>query len=35
MGYAATQSWVLFAIIFVVTFIQWRLNERRTRGIDG
>jgi multiple sugar transport system permease protein len=35
MGYAATQSWVLFAIIFVVTFIQWRLNERRTRALDG
>lgn len=35
MGYAATQSWVLFAIIFVVTFIQWRLNRKRNYGFEG
>jgi len=35
MGYAAAQSWVLFAIIFTVTFIQWRLNERRSRGLGA
>jgi multiple sugar transport system permease protein len=28
MGYAATVSWVLFAIIFVVTLIQWQ-NQKR------
>lgn len=35
MGYAATQSWVLFAIIFVVTFIQWRLNRERNYGFES
>lgn len=35
MGYAATQSWVLFAIIFVVTFIQWRLNKERSYGYEN
>jgi multiple sugar transport system permease protein len=28
MGYAAAMSWVLFAIIFVITFIQLRLQNR-------
>jgi multiple sugar transport system permease protein len=28
MGYAATLSWVLFAIIFVITIIQLRLQKR-------
>jgi multiple sugar transport system permease protein len=28
MGYAATVSWVLFAIIFVVTIIQWQSQKR-------
>jgi multiple sugar transport system permease protein len=34
MGYAATQSWVLFAIIFAVTFVQWRMNSERNHGFD-
>lgn len=28
MGYAAAVSWVLFAIIFVVTLIQWQSQKR-------
>jgi multiple sugar transport system permease protein len=28
MGYAATVSWVLFAIIFIVTMIQWQFQKR-------
>ncbi|TVY10937.1 carbohydrate ABC transporter permease [Paenibacillus cremeus] len=28
MGYAATVSWVLFAIIFVITLIQWQGQKR-------
>lgn len=28
MGYAATLSWVLFAIIFVITIVQFRLQKR-------
>ncbi len=28
MGYAATMSWVLFAVIFAITFIQIRLQKR-------
>lgn len=28
MGYAAAMSWVLFAIIFVVTIIQWQGQKR-------
>ncbi|WP_135555704.1 carbohydrate ABC transporter permease [Paenibacillus cymbidii] len=28
MGYAAAMSWVLFAIIFVVTIIQWQSQKR-------
>ena len=35
MGYAATQSWVLFALIFAVTIVQWRLNRDRGHGIDS
>lgn len=35
MGYAAAQSGVLFVIIFVVTLIQWRLNERRMHGLEN
>jgi ABC-type sugar transport system permease subunit len=35
MGYAAAQSWVLFLIIFVVTFIQWRLNRERNYGLES
>jgi ABC-type sugar transport system permease subunit len=29
MGYAAALSWILFAIIFVVTLVQWRYAERK------
>lgn len=35
MGYAALQSWVLFAIIFGVTLVQWRLNKERNYGLEG
>lgn len=28
MGYASSMSWVLFALIFVITFIQFRLQKR-------
>ena len=28
MGYASAMSWVLFVIIFVVTFVQLRLQKR-------
>jgi len=28
MGYASAMSWVLFAIIFVITFVQLRLQKR-------
>lgn len=28
MGYAATVSWVLFAIIFIITIIQWQSQKR-------
>jgi multiple sugar transport system permease protein len=28
MGYASAMSWVLFALIFVITFIQLRLQKR-------
>ncbi|WP_127587159.1 carbohydrate ABC transporter permease [Paenibacillus koleovorans] len=28
MGYAATVSWILFAIIFVITLIQWQTQKR-------
>jgi multiple sugar transport system permease protein len=28
MGYAATMSWVLFAVIFVITIMQFRLQKR-------
>ncbi len=28
MGYASTLSWVLFAMVFVVTYIQWHLQKR-------
>lgn len=28
MGYAATMSWVLFAVIFAITFVQIRLQKR-------
>ena len=28
MGYAATVSWVLFVLIFVVTLVQWRSQRR-------
>ncbi|MDF2815627.1 MAG: sugar transporter permease, partial [Paenibacillus sp.] len=28
MGYAATVSWVLFAIIFAITIIQWQGQKR-------
>lgn len=27
MGYAATMSWVLFAVIFVITLVQFRLQK--------
>jgi ABC-type sugar transport system permease subunit len=29
MGYAAALSWILFAIIFVVTLAQWRYAEKK------
>ncbi len=28
MGYASAMAWILFAIIAVVTFIQWKLQKR-------
>lgn len=28
MGYAATMSWVLFGVIFVITLVQFRLQKR-------
>jgi multiple sugar transport system permease protein len=28
MGYASAMSWVLFAVIFLITFIQFRLQKR-------
>jgi len=28
MGYAATLSWVLFAVIFAITVVQLRLQKR-------
>ena len=28
MGYASAQAWVLFAIILILTLIQWRLSKR-------
>jgi multiple sugar transport system permease protein len=28
MGYASAMSWVLFAVIFLITFIQFRLQRR-------
>jgi multiple sugar transport system permease protein len=28
MGYASAMSWVLFVIIFIVTFMQLRLQKR-------
>jgi multiple sugar transport system permease protein len=32
MGYAALIAWILFAIIFVVTLLQWRLARDRGYG---
>jgi ABC-type sugar transport system permease subunit len=29
MGYASAMSWVLFAVIFAITLIQFRLLGRR------
>ena len=28
MGYASAMAWILFAIIAVVTFVQWKLQKR-------
>ncbi|HZG76753.1 MAG TPA: sugar ABC transporter permease [Paenibacillus sp.] len=28
MGYAASFSWILFAIIFLFTFVQWKLQKK-------
>jgi len=28
MGYASAMSWVLFALIFAITFVQLRLQKR-------
>lgn len=28
-GYASSMSWILFAVIFTVTYIQWQLRKRR------
>ena len=28
MGYASAMAWVLFAIIFAVTFVQWKIRKR-------
>lgn len=32
MGYAAVQAWVLFAFIFAVTLVQWRLAQEHGYG---
>jgi ABC-type sugar transport system permease subunit len=29
MGYASAMSWVLFAVIFLITLLQFRLLGRR------
>jgi len=29
MGYAAALAWILFALIFIVTLVQWRFAERK------
>lgn len=34
MGYASLQAWVLFAFIFAVTFMQWRLARERGYGFE-
>ncbi len=34
MGYAALQAWVLFAFIFAVTLIQWRLAREHGYGFQ-
>lgn len=34
MGYAALQAWVLFAFIFAVTIIQWRLAQEHGYGFQ-
>jgi multiple sugar transport system permease protein len=34
MGYASLQAWVLFAVIFVVTLVQWRLGQERGYGSE-
>jgi len=28
MGYGASQAWIVFALIFIVTIIQFRLSKR-------
>ena len=33
MGYAALIAWVLFAVIFVVTLVQWRFAGERGHGV--
>jgi multiple sugar transport system permease protein len=35
MGYAALQSWVLFAAVFVLTLAQWRYARERGYGFEG
>jgi multiple sugar transport system permease protein len=35
MGYAALIAWVLFALIFVVTLVQWRVARDRGYGFGG
>jgi multiple sugar transport system permease protein len=34
MGYASLQAWVLFAVIFLVTLIQYRLGQERGYGFE-
>jgi len=34
MGYASLQAWVLFACIFAITIIQWRLAKERGYGFQ-
>jgi ABC-type sugar transport system permease subunit len=34
MGYASLQAWVLFAVIFLVTLVQWRLGQERNYGFE-
>jgi ABC-type sugar transport system permease subunit len=35
MGYASAMSWVLFAVIFAITLLQFRMLGRRMTPVDG